>query len=706
MLVLLGLYLTSLYSYLFFHTLVELFSIVVAAAIFVIVWNVRRLLDNDYLLFLGISFLFVALLDSLHTLSYKGMGVFPGLSANVPTQLWLASRYLQGVTFLVAPAFLIRRLPARWTLAGGTVLVALVMVSIFVWPIFPTAYVEGQGLTPFKIASEYVISGLLLLGGFFLWQRRRVLDPSVWRWLGVAILANVGAELSFTFYVGVYDLSNLVGHFFKVLSFYCIYKAVVETGLVRPYSLLFRELKYSEVGLREERDLISAILEVAGALVLVLDPQGRIVRFNRACELTTGYMADEVAGLPFWDLFLVPEEMEPVKAVFAELAAGQFPNRYENYWVSRSGERRLITWSNTAIVDWAGDVAYVVATGIDITEQRRVEDENLSLAQFPLQNPNPVLRVSAEGKILYGNEGSSALLTCWEVEVGDPLPPDWLRVVRDVYRSGVRREQDVECGECIYSVVFAPVQEGEYVNLYAMDVTTRRQIEAQLQAHNQELNAFAHTVAHDLKNPLQLLIGYTELLEESADEGDLEEAAALLPTMVRTGHKMDSIIEELLLLSGVRRAKVEPQRLNMTSLLLGAQLRLTNLIEEYKAEIVLPDEWPAALGHGPWVEEVWTNYLSNAIKYGGRPPRVELGAQEMNGVVRFWVRDNGSGVDAQARSQLFLPFSQFSRARGEGHGLGLSIVRRIVEKLGGEVGVETEPAEGEGSTFYFTLPAA
>lgn len=602
LLVLFGLYLTSLYSYLLFHTLVELFSIVVATAIFVIVWNARRLLDNDYILFLGISFLFVALLDSLHTLTYKGMGVFPDLGTNVPTQLWIASRYLQGLAFVVAPAFLVKRLPARRTVAGGVLIVTVIVVSIIVWPIFPDAYIEGQGLTSFKIASEYVISGMLLLGGFLLWQRRQVLDPAVWRWLGVAILFNVGAELAFTFYVGVYDLSNLIGHFFKVLSFYCIYKAVVETGLVRPYSLLFRELKRSEVGLREERDLISAILEVAGALVLVLDAKGRIVRFNRACELITGYTAGEVVGLPFWDLFLIPEEIEPVRAVFAQLVAGEFPKRYENYWLTRRGERRLIAWSNTVILDQAEDVAYVVATGIDITEQKQREE--------------------------------------------------------------------------------------------------------QLQAHNEELDAFAHTVAHDLKNPLQLLNGYTELLAEAADEMTAEESSKLLDMMLRTGQKMSNIIEELLLLAGVRKAEIEPQVLDMTSLVAEAQLRLTNLIEEYEAEIIVPDAWPAALGYGPWIEEVWTNYLSNAIKYGGLPPHIELGAQEEEGMVRFWVRDNGHGLDAEAQSQLFVPFTQLAQAWAGGHGLGLSIARRIVEKLGGEVGVETGRAEGQGSTFYFTLPAA
>ncbi len=494
LLVLFGLYLISLYSYLLFHTLVELFSIIVAGAIFLVAWNARHLLDNDYPLFLGISFLFVAVLDSLHTLAYQGMGVFPDFGTNVPTQLWLASRYLQASSFLVAPLFLRRRISARWTVAAGVLLVALILVSIFVWPVFPDAYVEGQGLTPFKVASEYVISGMLLLAGFLIWQRRQVFDPAVWRLLVAAILFNVGAELSFTFYIGVYDLSNLVGHFFKVLSFYFIYKAVVETGLVKPYSLLFRELKRSESGLREERDLISAILEVAGALIVVLDPQGRIVRFNRACELVTGYTAEAVRGLPLWDLFLLPEEIESVKAVFANLMSGQFPISYENYWLGKDGERRLITWSNTVILDEAGAVEYVVATGLDITEQRRAEVENLSLAQFPLQNPNPVLRVSAEGRILYGNEGSAPLLRCWNVEVGDSQPPEWCRFTEDVYRSGSRQESDVECDGRIYSLVYAPVLAGGYVNIYGMDVTNRRQIEVQLRKLSRAVEQSPSTV--------------------------------------------------------------------------------------------------------------------------------------------------------------------------------------------------------------------
>jgi signal transduction histidine kinase len=126
-------------------------------------------------------------------------------------------------------------------------------------------------------------------------------------------------------------------------------------------------------------------------------------------------------------------------------------------------------------------------------------------------------------------------------------------------------------------------------------------------------------------------------------------------------------------------------------------------IERLQAEIILPVAWPMALGYGPWVEEVWVNYLGNALKYGGRPPRVELGARVQPGsMVRFWVRDNGPALTPEEQARLFTPFMRLDQVSAKGYGLGLSIARRIVEKLGGQVGVESEV--GKGSVFSFTLP--
>jgi signal transduction histidine kinase len=232
-----------------------------------------------------------------------------------------------------------------------------------------------------------------------------------------------------------------------------------------------------------------------------------------------------------------------------------------------------------------------------------------------------------------------------------------------------------------------------------------RQYTVELETQNAELDAFAHTVAHDLKNPLTALIGFSGLLEGRFTKMSEEKLRHNLQIIGQNGRKMRNIIDELLLLASVRKVEeVETGPLDMVRIADEAQGRLADPIAEQQAEIIAPDSWPVALGYGPWVEEVWVNYLSNALKYGGQPPRVELGAmQQDDGAVRFWVRDNGPGLALEEQAQLFTPFTRLHQARAKGHGLGLSIVQRIVEKLGGQVGVESTP--GQGSTFFFTLPA-
>ncbi|HEX6385420.1 MAG TPA: ATP-binding protein [Anaerolineae bacterium] len=228
---------------------------------------------------------------------------------------------------------------------------------------------------------------------------------------------------------------------------------------------------------------------------------------------------------------------------------------------------------------------------------------------------------------------------------------------------------------------------------------------ADLEVRNAELDGFTHTVAHDLKAPLALIVGFASLLESDEQAALNDDQRLALRTITQTGFRMRNIINELLLLASVRKQQVDMQPLDMAAIVAEAQTRLRYLIDEYEAEIILPGAWPTALGHGPWIEEVWTNYLSNGIKYGGRPPRLELGASEQAaGMVRFWVTDNGPGIAVEDRSRLFAPFTQLSQVRAEGHGLGLSIVHRIIQKCEGQVGVDSEV--GAGSTFWFTLPGA
>ena len=261
--------------------------------------------------------------------------------------------------------------------------------------------------------------------------------------------------------------------------------------------------------------------------------------------------------------------------------------------------------------------------------------------------------------------------------------------------------------------------------LVLRDITARKQAEAALQqytgeleARNAELDAFAHTVAHDLKNPLSVLVGYSELLEDRYTRMDAAKVEQDLHTITQAGDKMTRIIDELLLLASVRKVEqVKTQPVDMGHTVEEAQKRVADMIASRQAVINAPGTWPTVVSYAPWVEEVWVNFISNALKYGGSPPQVELGfdapanrptdelacpGADGGSQVRFWVHDNGPGLIPEAQAQLFTEFTRLDQTRVEGHGLGLSIVRRIIEKLGGQVGVESQV--GQGSTFFFTLP--
>ena len=219
-----------------------------------------------------------------------------------------------------------------------------------------------------------------------------------------------------------------------------------------------------------------------------------------------------------------------------------------------------------------------------------------------------------------------------------------------------------------------------------------------------ELDAFAHTVAHDLKNPLTLIVGFSDFVRNNYHKMSESERDMALQRIEKSAYRATNITEELLLLASVRKQDVALGPVEMEEVITQVQERLSFMIEEYKAEFVVPQYWPAAQGYGPWLEEVWANYISNGIKYGGTPPCLELGATvEKEGMIRFWVRDNGPGLLPEKQAVLFTEFIRLSQVQVEGHGLGLSIVQRIISKLGGRVGVESEL--GKGSTFYFILPA-
>lgn len=222
-----------------------------------------------------------------------------------------------------------------------------------------------------------------------------------------------------------------------------------------------------------------------------------------------------------------------------------------------------------------------------------------------------------------------------------------------------------------------------------------------------DLRDYAHTVAHELRSPLAGALGAAQLLADpvaAMPEAEMREFAAL---MVENLEKANDIVKELLLLAELRQAEIALKPLDMGAIVAAALARVAPQVEQVNATIEQPASWPAVCGYAPWVEEIWVNYLSNALKYGGAPPQITLGAEPLpDGQARFWVGDKGAGLSPEQQRQLFVPFTRLDATRANGHGLGLSIVQRIIQKLHGQAGVMSSGVPGEGSTFFFVLPGA
>ena len=235
-----ALYMVSTHNYLVFHTLAEFISIAVAWSLFLIFWNTRKILENKPLILLGIAYLFIGFIDLMHTLSYKGMGVlYPETGANPATQLWILARYMECLTLCAFASMRIKEVNTGRTILFFSAVTSLGLLSIFYWKNFPVCYLDGVGLTKFKIISEYLICACLILALWLLKIKKKFLDEVVYRSMITAVVLTMFAELAFTFYVSVYDLSNLLGHYFKLLSFYFVYRALIWSGLSHPYTTLF-----------------------------------------------------------------------------------------------------------------------------------------------------------------------------------------------------------------------------------------------------------------------------------------------------------------------------------------------------------------------------------------------------------------------------------------------------------------------------------
>ena len=522
------LYLTSFHHYLLFHSLAEIFSVVIACGIFMFVWNSRKFLDNNYFIFIGIAYLFIAFIDTLHTLAYKGMDIFQGYDSDLATQLWIQARFIQSMALVIAPLYLKKKIKLHYVFVILTSVVTLLLASVFYWKNFPTCFIEGQGLTHFKIFSEYFISGILFLAILLLTKKKAYFDSKVFKLLIASISVTIFSEVCFSHYVSIYGLFNLTGHFLKIIAFYLIYKATIEIGLTKPYELIFRNLKISEQKLFEEKNKAQTYLDIAGVIMVVIDNKQKVTLINKkGCDIL-GYEAPEVIGKNWFDSFVPQSVREETRQVFLDLISGKIePNEYfENSILTKDSNERLIAWHNKILRDEKGKCIATLSSGEDITERKQFEltlkesEERFRVAVdnypsiFVIYDSEQRIRfMNAYGVRIYGISKEKIIgHRCEEIHATQ-VSSTFLPVLKKVFET--KTTHTVECpmyfssGTFTFVMTYVPMldEKGEIKQVLGIsyDVTERKLAEDALKKIRSELEVTVAKRTAELRETNEIL---------------------------------------------------------------------------------------------------------------------------------------------------------------------------------------------------------
>lgn len=693
--VLLGLYLASLRNYLLFHTMVEMFTIVVAFGIFTIGWNSRYYIKSNYLLFLAVAYLFIAFLDLLHTMSYKGMGIFTDYDYYA-NQVWIATRYMESLSLLAAFWFLkeSRSVNAVRVFSAYFVLTAVIVAAIFWWKIFPVCFVDGTGLTPFKKISEYVICLILGAATWLLFRMRGRFDPVVLRWLVWSLVFTILSELAFTFYISNYGFSNLLGHYFKLFSFYFIYRALVATGITAPHAVLFRALQESETKFR-------GLVESSRDIIWEVDEALRYTYVSPLAPAILGYAPEEMLGMTPFD-FMPPDQAGAAREAFREAAADGSPVHRENTFLGVKGREVIMETRCVPILDADGRVAGYRGVDRDVTERKLHELELRQLQRAVESSPIGIVITSTDGIIEYGNPvfyarreilGVDALGRDIAFFLGDNPQDPSPREAGEAMRAGRLWQGDMARrnlrGDLVWEqVMIAPVTDrpGTLVNFVATfeDITDRKALEKLKEDVEQIMR-------HDLKSPLNGIIGIPQLL---LDEGNLSEQQITLVELVEsTGYRILDMVDHSLDLFKMETGVYEYTPVEVDAVEVVRMVLNDHAGPARTKDIALNLSMEPAAGGGDCLirsdkdllYHMLSNFVANAVDASpdGSAVEVSLVGAPCR-VIR--VRNRGA-VPAEIRSHFFEKYKTWGKKRGTG--LGTYSSKLMADVMGYRLDLDT-----------------
>ncbi|ACL69499.1 MASE3 domain-containing sensor histidine kinase [Halothermothrix orenii] len=369
------LFLASFYNYIFFHSVVELLTIITASNVFIIAFATTEIGENNYFKFLGLAYGFVAFFDLLHMTSCQGLGIFPEYDINLCIQFWIVARLIESISLLVSFAFVNSNTNnfKKYRFFIRYIFISVLFLVLLFYELFPLCY-HNNSLTNFKVITEYAISFILLLSIIVLKKSSSWFSSSVYRLLFLSLVFTFMSELLLASYLNPYGFRNILGHLFKLVSFYLIYKSVSVTSLKKPFETLFYKLNQANKKLKNEKN---KILDITEAIFIFIDKEGKITLINKkGCEVL-GYQEEEIIGKEWVTNFVYKDDRERVRKTLENIVTCgcNNGNNFEHQVVTRDNTRRTILWKNTVLKDERGQIRGVLSSGLDITDKKLLEEE-------------------------------------------------------------------------------------------------------------------------------------------------------------------------------------------------------------------------------------------------------------------------------------------------------------------------------------------
>jgi signal transduction histidine kinase/PAS domain-containing protein len=735
---LVGLYFISTYSYPLFHSITEVFSIVIAFSIFVIAWNTRRIIDNRYFLFIGIAFVFIAILALFHTLAYKGMGVFPGLNdPNWATQLWIAARYLLAFSFLLPLLFMQRKVKPSIIIAGYTAIIVLLLASIFVWQNFPLAYnisANPPGLTSFKVASEYLISIIILFAIGLLIKKRREFNDNIFKLLLASMALAIATEMAFTLYTDVYGIMNLVGHLLNVVSFYLIYRALIQTSLTKPYDLLFRNLKQSETTLAnraqeltqlnerleeeitERKAIAEALRESQDRLTLKLDsvlsPDVKLTVDDLAniidvpsLQATMNHLYDVTKmGFALIDLkgnLLVGTGWQDICTRFHRVNPQTCKNCVESDLELSSGlqkgEIRIYKCKNNM---------WDVVTPLFIGDKHV---GNVFFGQFFFEDEQVNRDVFAVQAEKYGFNKEEYLqafdrIPRFSREKIDELMIFYQRlgeIISKLSYSNLKLAKSLSNQKTLQIKLEDKAAEVEEYASQMEELAEERAKQLKDAERLSAIGATAGMVGHDIRNPLQAITSDLYLARMDIDSLPNEEVKRGIEETL--GHIEENIVYINKIVADLqdfaRPLNPKKEKVDLKATINDA-LTMVTVPPTVKITVDTPEHLQHLTADSTMIKRILVNLAQNAVQAMPKGGNIMITAASNRREIQVTIQDNGQGIPKEVQPKLFTPLMT---TKAKGQGFGLAVVKRMTEAMGGTVTFET--AEGKGTKFILKFPA-